>query len=104
VTAPHFDGSDYDPALDGARLTTQHARIKALMLDCQWRTLGEIARKTGDPEASILAQLGHLRKERFGGYLVAKRRRGNAKRGLWEYRIAGRLGEPQTDLFTMGTP
>ena len=32
-------------------------------------------------------QLRHMRKQRFGGYLVEKRRRGEPKDGLWEYRL-----------------
>lgn len=57
-----FDGSDYRPALDDARLAGQILRIFELMKDGAWRTLGEIAAATGDPQASISAQLRHLRK------------------------------------------
>lgn len=87
-----FDGDVYDPAVDDRRLTGQIQRIYRLMSDHQWRTTGEIAAATGDPQSSVLAQLGHLRKERFGAYLVEKRRRGDASRGLWEYRV-GEKGE-----------
>lgn len=84
---PHFNGPDYEPALDHARLTRQVDRIRQLMLDGQWRTLYEIAEATGDPESSISAQLRHLRKLRFGSYLLEKRRRGEPKEGLFEYRL-----------------
>ncbi len=61
-----------------------------------WMTLRELAELTGYGEASISAQLRHLRKAQFGGYLVAKRRRGPAKSdGIWEYRIAGRSEQAQ---------
>ncbi len=80
-----FNGPDYSPERDQARLTGQIQRIYGLMRDGQWRTLHEIQDVTGDPEASISAQLRHLRKDRFGSYDVQKRRRGD--RGLWEYRI-----------------
>jgi hypothetical protein len=59
-----------------------------------WRTLAEIARATRYPEASVSAQLRHLRKSRFGGYRVRKRlRRGEREfqhGPTWEYRVAGR--------------
>ena len=82
-----FDGPAYDPAVDQARLTGQLLRIATLMADGQWRTLSEIAQATGDHEASVSAQLRHLRKPRFGSHSVEKRRRGEASRGLWEYRV-----------------
>lgn len=67
------------------RLARQHEVIKELMLDGVWRTLGQIADATGYKEASISAQLRHLRKRRFGGYVV--RRRKASERGLFEYRV-----------------
>ena len=85
---PRFDGPDYVPALDQARLTTQLQRIKVLMLDGVWRTLGEIEQVTGYPQASISAQVRHLRKIRFGSYQVEKRRRGPGWHGLWEMRVS----------------
>jgi hypothetical protein len=84
-----FDGPVYEPAVDQARLNGQCERIRDLMLDGTWRTLGEIAARTGDPESSISAQLRHLRKVRFGAYLVDKRRRVDGG-GLYEYRVADR--------------
>ena len=88
MAAPHFNGPAYEPALDHARLTLQLDRIKRLMLDGVWRAYHEISAITGDPEGSIGAQLRHLRKKRFGSYIVTKRRRGTAKQGLWEYRLS----------------
>jgi len=82
-----YAGSDYVPALDNARLDTQLERVKASMLDAQWRTLAEIASITGDPPASISAQLRHLRKPKFGSWTVEKRSRGERSRGLFEYRL-----------------
>lgn len=84
---PHFDGPDYSPELDFTRLTRQIDRIRELMLDGEWRTLDEIAVLTGDPVASISAQLRHLRKPRFGSYIVYKQRRGDRSRGLFEYKV-----------------
>lgn len=85
---PPFRGSDYVALVDGPRLLRQHERIRDLMLDGVWRTLSEIATATGDHEASVSAQLRHLRKPSFGGYVVNKRRRGAVSRGLWEYQVS----------------
>lgn len=79
-----FNGSDYVHERDAARLTGQLERVKELMKDGQWRSLPAIAKATGDPEASISAQLRHLRKDRFGGHFVDKRYQGH---GLYEYRL-----------------
>lgn len=89
-TAPRvrFNGPAYTPEHDQARLSKQHDRIRDLMADGHWRTLREIADLTSFSEASISAQLRHLRKPRFGSWNVEKRRRGEASHGLWEYRIS----------------
>ncbi len=79
---PDFDGPVYDRKLDRGRLAGQILRVYELMSDGAWRSLGEIAEETGDPPASVSAQLRHLRKERFGRHTIEKRRRGG---GLWEY-------------------
>lgn len=64
-----------------------------------WLTLEELARITRYPEASISAQLRHLRKPRHGGYLLRKRCRMRARTPMsriemelavgpiWEYRL-----------------
>jgi hypothetical protein len=58
---------------------TQFGAIRDLMLEAStrgdWLTLAEIAASTEFGEASISAQLQHLRKPRFGHYRVEKRRR-----------------------------
>lgn len=87
-TLPRFPGSNVTTA-DQPRLVRQHERIRDLMLDGRWRTLSEIAASTGDHEASVSAQLRHLRKASFGGYAVGKRRRGKPQSGLWEYLVRG---------------
>ncbi len=81
-----FDGPAYDKELDQARLTGQIQRVFNCMVDGRWRTLSKIAAVTGDPEASISAQLRHLRKARFGSHYVNRRRRGGAS-GLHEYQL-----------------
>src|SRR5262249_3719898 len=56
---------------------TQLSAICSLMSDAsarrRWLTLGEIAAETGFGEASISAQLRHLRKPDHGQYEVVKR-------------------------------
>jgi len=54
------------------------------MRDGNWRTLPQIHAATGEPEASISAQLRHLRKERFGGHTVNRR---HIENGLFEYQL-----------------
>jgi hypothetical protein len=86
---------------------TQLAAIRELMTRAGaggiWLTLGEIAEATQFAEASISAQLRHLRKPLHGGHRVEKRRRNRARtaaarkiydgrRGpvIWEYRVLPR--------------
>ncbi len=83
VPDAHFDGPDYEPEQDHKRLRGQILDIFELMADGNWRTLREIRFATGHPEASISAQLRHLRKKRFGGHHVDRRREG----AKWEYRV-----------------
>jgi hypothetical protein len=59
-----------------------------------WLTLVELARLTHFGEASISAQLRHLRKPEYGGFAVEKRTRENTveisgvEHGpVWEYRL-----------------
>ncbi len=82
-----FDGPEYQHTLDFVRLTGQIERVFRLMNDGKWRTLGEIERVTRDPQASISAQLRHLRKTKFGSHVVNKRRRGDRTSGLFEYSL-----------------
>ena len=87
---------------DGRRLRSQRDVIRDVMLaaaDCAtWLTLAELRALTRFGEASISAQLRHLRKPEHGAYEVVKRHRDEGlpdhpaldRRGdcLWEYRIA----------------
>lgn len=82
-----FNGATYDPQYDDKRLEKQLGRVFECMIDGKWRTLSEVARITGDPEASVSAQLRHLRKERFGAYQVRRRPRGERVNGLFEYQL-----------------
>jgi hypothetical protein len=102
--SPHFNGPEYDCDRDWDRLTSQHARIRNLMLDGEYRTVQEISALTRDPENSIQAQLRHLRKPRFGGFIVTKRVR--SLPALWEYHVRYRttndppyLGQSKAELL-----
>jgi hypothetical protein len=79
---------------------TQLEMIRDLMLAAgrrgSWMTLEEIAALTEIGEASVSAQLRHLRKPQHGCYRVEKRRRAaegdGARRrdfgeAMWEYRV-----------------
>lgn len=87
ILGGEFNGPVYDHDADHARLTGQLKRVYDCMADGQWRTLAEIEAVTGDPPASISAQLRHLRKQRFGAFIVEKRSRGEREHGLWEYQL-----------------
>mgnify|MGYP000601477406 CR=1 FL=1 len=82
-----FNGSDYDASLDNERLTGQIERVFNCMKSGEWRGLAEIAAITGDGEASISAQLRHLRKERFGGHSIEKKRFGDPSNGFFKYKL-----------------
>ena len=81
-----------------AHLPTQLQVLRGVLLLAaqygSWMTLAELAHKTKFPEASISAQLRHMRKSQHGGYRVEKRRRQweealrtNAAERVWEYRL-----------------
>lgn len=82
---PRFNGPVYDPRVDQKRLEGGMGRVFGVMQDGCWRTLSEIAFESGGtPEASVSAFLRHLRKPRFGGHTVNKRR---VSGGLWAYQL-----------------
>lgn len=86
---------------DARRLRSQRDIIRDVMLsaaECEtWLTLGELRAVTRYGEASISAQLRHLRKAENGGYEIVKRHRegalperpGTDGRGecVWEYHM-----------------
>ena len=95
---------------DARRLRSQREVIRDVMLAAAesdtWLTLGELRALTRFGEASISAQLRHLRKSENGGYDVGKQRRedgagaGLDGRGefVWEYRIVRGVGELGTAI------
>lgn len=85
----------YSPLLDRHRLSGLLSLVVTLMLDGEWRTLGEIQGFVGHSEAGISARLRELRQHDFR---VAKRRRGEGRRGLWEYQVRKPLPAGQLAL------
>lgn len=81
---PLFDGGTFNQQRDGARLKAQLDKVRTAMQDGSWRTLEQIERITGAPQASVSARLRDLRKEKFGGHVVERR---YVAHGLFEYRV-----------------
>ncbi len=77
--------SPADTVTDFDRLAEQTRGIFNLMKDGVWRTLAEIEAETGYPQDGISAQLRFLKKLRFDGHTLEKRRRPYG--GTWECRL-----------------
>jgi len=78
----HFNGSDYLPKRDDLRLLAQRDRVLKVMQTGLRFTLRRLEEITGDPPASISAQLRHLRKPRHGSHDI---RKDYVNNGLYEY-------------------
>jgi hypothetical protein len=85
--APSYGGESFNPVADTKRLNKQCAAVYQLMHDGRWRTPSDIEAATGFNWASASARLRDLRKDRFGHFRVERRRKGDAERGLFEYRL-----------------
>jgi hypothetical protein len=95
-----FDGESFDPQIDGDRLSRQFSQVRAIMLRGAWVTVREIARElNGASDASVSARVRDLRKVRFGGYDIQRRRRrtGADPGTCWEYRSFGRWDHPTAE-------
>ena len=84
------DGLTFDKAKDEKRLNRQAQAVWDFMVGGGWYTLAEISRATGAPEASASARTRDFKKKKFGGHQVYRRRRGEAQRGVWEYKLVPR--------------
>ena len=97
-----MDGERRKERVEGRRehMSTQLEIVRQVMLMAaqydSWMTLEELARKTKFAEASISAQLRHLRKAEHGAFEVEKRRRTcdealrtNTRERVWEYQVRG---------------
>ena len=84
--APEFDGAVYNSTRDRERLTGQLHSIFMLMSDGNYRTVNEIHEQLGYPHASISAQLRNLKKPKFGGHGLEKKRVFEDS-ALWTFKI-----------------
>ena len=92
-------GPAYVKELDKVRIDSQMRRVYDAMIEGDWHSLAELAYLTNDPESSISAQMRHLRKPRFGGWIVEKRRR---TVGTWEYRLLAPVEEGENLPLPLG--
>lgn len=83
---PHHDGETYEPTLDHRRLNAQTLAVWNVMRDGQWHRLREVSAAIGAGEASVSARFRDLRKAKFGGHTL-ERRRVEGCPGLHEYRL-----------------
>jgi hypothetical protein len=74
---PHFNGPNYDPILDHARLTMQWHRIWAYMFYGKWVSPEELDVEFGIGSASNTSHVRNFRKKRFGYNIVLKKREDN---------------------------
>lgn len=91
VSEPRFAGDTYDANYDSARLSGQMLAVYNLMRDGCWRTLSEINAVVNGSEAGISARLRDCRKNKWGGNIVNRRRRGKEKSGCHEYQLIIRV-------------
>jgi hypothetical protein len=102
-----FDGETYEREVDGQPLKQQLAAVREFLLARGgWWMLARLADELGFPEASISARLRDLRKGKFGGFTVKRRRCQDFR--AYEYMLLPRgvqLGQ-NTIAFTnpQGTP
>jgi hypothetical protein len=66
------DGATAVAEEDFIRLARQQRAVFDVMKDGRLRTLHEISRLTGAPEASVSARLRDFRKQRYGGSTVER--------------------------------
>ena len=89
-----YSGETYVHERDYGRMNRQLRRVFEIVRDGEWHTLANIARVTGDPEASISARLRDLR-NKYG--LTVERR--YVSRGLHAYRVMERPGKGVADAI-----
>ena len=90
-----FDGTTYIPTLDHSRLTKGLRKVYDAMTDGRWWSLHELSLRCGVYEQSIGSRVRDIRKERFGGFQVDRKR---IAKGLWMYKLVIPV-EPQGKLF-----
>lgn len=84
----------YETRFDKERLTRQMKALFLLMKDGSWWTLGELHTQVTGTETGIAASVRAFRKSEYGSHTVNRRRRGEQKRGHWEYQLILNEGKP----------
>jgi hypothetical protein len=88
ASPPIENGPGFIAEFDEERLKGQAKAVFNLMKDGSWLTLGEIkAAINGGSETGISATLRSFRKKPYGSHTLNKKRRGDPKRGLFEYQL-----------------
>lgn len=83
--AADFDGDTYVRATDHVRLQGLLLATYNYMADQRWHLLGDLAMAINCTPQGASARLRDLRKRKFGGFTVERRRVGTL--GLYEYRL-----------------
>ena len=87
----HADGATFDPELDGKRLGSRLKIVAFCLSNGHYWTLSALSGAANCSECSASARLRDLRKPRFGGYLIERKR---FKDGMWMYRIVTERNGP----------
>ena len=88
-----FDGETYHAKHDEERLSSCFDYVKDILECGHWMTLSEIQQQVVDEWGNyyslttISARIRDLRKDKFGGNTVERRRRGDPSSGLFEYKL-----------------
>lgn len=82
---PVFDGRSFVASRDQVRLWGQLEATRVVLLDHQWHTLAEIAKRVNGSEAGVSARIRDLRKARWGSHTIDRQ---YVDAGIWKYRMA----------------
>jgi len=80
-----FGGKTIDVEIDTPRLTKHLLKVKEIMGDGRWHTIGEVAKLTKCSEAGASARMRDLRKAWAGSHTIERKR--VKETGLWVYRM-----------------
>jgi len=91
-TATKFDGSDYDPDRDQARMSEAMGRVFEVMIRDpeQYWSLRDLAKESEVPQSSVGSYLCYLRRDYF--YTVPKK---HVENGLYLYKLGRRFNEDE---------
>jgi len=98
-----FDGETYERDKDKTRLKRQLSDVRRyLIANPSWHTLAELEEALKYPQASVSARIRDLRKPKFGGWDVQRRRREGAEKGTHEYYLVPGSKGSQTEPPRLG--